>query len=158
MDKRISHLPKVWFGLVLTLILFLVQILDSLQTGQFKGLPSIIASLAVFAYWLFCIYRLHEILAEISDYPYPVPPEKAAAFHLIPVFNLYWMFKWPKEMGRFLNGSGLVHMSSGLGILLLFSFIVMRFDATIGYILLFSVTLYIRKKLAVYIELKQKFL
>ena len=30
-------------------------------------------------------------------------PLRAAWFHLIPFYGLYWVFKWPRELARFVN-------------------------------------------------------
>lgn len=55
------------------------------------------------AHWLWCVYRVHRIMAEDMDHSHPVPPGRAAWFHLIPVYNLFWALKWPREIARSVN-------------------------------------------------------
>lgn len=52
------------------------------------------------AYWFYCIYRTHKVLAEATDGAHPISPHKAVWFHLIPVYNLFWVFKWPVEIAK----------------------------------------------------------
>lgn len=52
------------------------------------------------AYWLYCIYRTHRALAKATDGAHPISPLAAAGFHLFPLVNLYWVFKWTNEMAK----------------------------------------------------------
>ena len=52
------------------------------------------------AYWLYCIYRTHRALAKATNGAHPISPGAAVWFHLIPLYNLYWVFKWPNEMAK----------------------------------------------------------
>jgi hypothetical protein len=39
----------------------------------------------------------------VSGYNHPISGARAVAFHFIPFFNLYWVFKWPATIARFVN-------------------------------------------------------
>jgi hypothetical protein len=39
----------------------------------------------------------------IPGWMHPISPARAVGFHFIPFFNLYWMFKWPREISLFVN-------------------------------------------------------
>jgi hypothetical protein len=153
----LSPLPKVWIGFVLALLVLLLElivgaVLDIL--GKDLLLLLLVINLAVFAYWLFCIHRFHRLLAELSNNEYPIAPHGAAAFHLIPIFNLYWIFKWPIQFAKYINSQGRVQMVSGmwLGFFILVSFLLNRIEPAIGFVSLFSIAMYINKKLFRHLE------
>jgi hypothetical protein len=54
-------------------------------------------------YWQFSIYRIHKALRRVTNGSYPISPSRAILFGLIPVFNLYWLFRWTSELTRFVN-------------------------------------------------------
>jgi hypothetical protein len=56
--------------------------------------------IAGWAYWLYCVHRVHEVMAQVTDGDHPVSPNRAAWFHLIPIYNLYWVFKWTGEIAK----------------------------------------------------------
>jgi hypothetical protein len=74
--------------------------------------------------WLFSLYCLYRILKTIKtdDPGHPLDIKKAVLFNLIPVFNLYWIFKWTRLMVKYINVK-LSRNSSGVlsGIILLFA-------------------------------------
>jgi hypothetical protein len=55
------------------------------------------------AHWLWCVYRVHRVMAEGMDHCHPVSPGDAVWFHLIPVYNLFWVLKWPREIAKSVN-------------------------------------------------------
>ena len=59
---------------------------------------------------------------------------RAVWFHFIPLFNIYWMFKWPVELARMLNEKAGRTIVPGtiLGISVFFGFALLRFDTAIG--------------------------
>jgi hypothetical protein len=158
----VSPLPKVWIGFPLALLVFFFELLEVIfEMERNAFLWRIVLVLVVFAYWLFCIQRIHTVLAELSCNQYPVTPNKAAAFHLIPIFNLYWIFKWPNELANYINGKGRVQMIGGLGLgfLLLGSFFLLkRVDSAFGLVCLFSIAMYINQKLSVHVGERASFI
>jgi hypothetical protein len=49
------------------------------------------------------VYEYHVVLSEATAGTYPIKPLRAAWFHVIPIYGLYWVFKWPRELARFVN-------------------------------------------------------
>ena len=62
-----------------------------------------LAGVGGYSYWLFCVYRIHKILAEYTQGKYPIAAWKSVAFHFIPLFSVYWIFKWPGTLANFVN-------------------------------------------------------
>src|SRR5215469_8193388 len=104
-QKKVSlRLPRMWIGLFLGCVCLLVEI------ASFTGMRADsllvadrVAGWLGFGYWLFCVHRMHRILAQATNGSYPVGPRRALWFHFIPLFNLYWYFRWPYRMGKFFN-------------------------------------------------------
>lgn len=70
--------------------------------------------------------------------------------HWIPIYNLYWVFKWPSEIATFVNWRMQSPAMKGpiAGLLVLLAVLVGRFvDGAIGLVLLFSSGFYISKYL-----------
>lgn len=58
---------------------------------------------AGWAFWLYCIYRTHRSLGEATNKAYPIMPAKAVWGHLIPLYNLFWVFRWTSVLAGHLN-------------------------------------------------------
>ncbi len=66
--------------------------------------PPALASLfaiAALLYWLRAVHAVHAKLAELTDGRHPVRPGAAWFGHLIPGYNLYWIFAWPRAIDGF---------------------------------------------------------
>jgi len=89
---------------------------------------------------MICAYELHLILRQVTTGSYPITPMRAAWFHAIPFFGLYWVFKWPRELARFVNTRlpvPLMHPDR-TGLAVFVAFLVFLFaDRGFGMILLF---------------------
>ena len=142
--------PWVWVGFLFAGLLFICEVvfvfMDLEETNltiavTLIGLPGMI-------YWLFCIYRIHKILAELTNNRYPISPAEAAVKHLIPFYNIYWVFAWPAELSNFLNRRGRVSIISGyvIGTMLLLSLLARTIDGAIGMAFVFGVTMYVSSK------------
>ena len=158
-----SSPPWVWVGFLFTFAFLVIEIVFAILTfdeegtspdaqmsllfGLF-GLPGII-------YWMFCVHRIHKILGEMTRGRYPITPLEAALKHLIPFYNLYWVFKWPGEFSDYLTRRGRIKIVSGsvLGLMLLLSLIVYRVvDGAFGMAGLFGVTMFISSKLKAHVQ------
>jgi len=62
-----------------------------------------LANFISLVYWLVCVYEFHVVLRYVSSGAYPIKPLRAAWFHLIPIYGLYWVYKWPRELARYVN-------------------------------------------------------
>ena len=162
-----SNPPWVWVGFLFAFAFFVIEVGFVIATFNWDeevasstgdaqlslmlgllGLPGII-------YWMFCVHRLHKILAEMTRGRYPNAPLETALKHLIPFYNLYWIFKWPGEFSDYLNRRGRVQIISGaaLGVLLLLGLLIFRlFDGAIGMAWLFGVTMFMSSKLKAHVK------
>ena len=79
------------------------------------------------------------ILATVTGRKYPISPARAVGFHFIPFYNLYWVFKWPKEMASFVNRRLRANMMrpTPVGVAVLGAIILRVFDPGFGLLLLF---------------------
>lgn len=145
-----SSVPWVWFGFFFAFAFlvceFLYLFLD--LTPTFRFAPILIGVIA-WIYWLFCVFRFHTILREITRNHYKITEPEAALLHLIPVFNFYWVFKWSSDFSDYLNMRGRVKVVSGkvLGAILLAGVLLMRLDGAIGLFTIFGIGTYMAAKL-----------
>lgn len=153
-----SSPPWVWFGFVFSFAFlvceFLQEALD-LDPQKFTLLLAFIA-LSGWGYWLFCVFRFHTILREISRNHYPITGAEALGKHFIPFYNLIWLFTWPGAFSSYLNSRGRVKMVPGhvIGWLLLGSLLLLRFfDGALGLAAVFSVGMYLSVKLRAHVEM-----
>jgi hypothetical protein len=146
-----KRLPTLWFGFVLAAMLLVVELGEgALNHTENSTLLFSFLWLCGITYWLFCVYRIHLITKETSRSDYPISPLKAVGFHLIPFFNLYWIFRWPNELARFVNRR-LAKPAAAIGwpgFFLLVGFFLKEFDGSLGLFVLFAVLVYFDRKLA----------
>src|SRR2546430_8421541 len=62
-----------------------------------------LANFISLVYWLVCVYEYHVVIAQATAGGYPIKPLRAAWFQLIPIYGLYWGFKWPPGPARFVK-------------------------------------------------------
>lgn len=111
---RGSTVPKVWPGFVFVILPFILilfgpganyQITERLDpgTGRWTDItpPHPMAPFAWilvgagWLFWLYWVYRVHHA-AEADGRA--VSARKAAVLHLVPLYNLYWVFVWPSTL------------------------------------------------------------
>ena len=103
-------LPHVWIGYLLAIATTFAHVVSvdqqpDLSSGQFD-IPPLYVFLPSFVgivYWLVCVHRIHIVMNRIPGWTHPISPARAVGFHFIPLFNLYWIFKWPREISLFVN-------------------------------------------------------
>jgi hypothetical protein len=102
--------PRIWIGYLLgvaTLIAEMIFVeMHPELTKEALLVPPLYLFLAKFislVYWLVSVYEYHVVLAQATARGYPIKPLRAAWFHLIPIYGLYWVYKWPRELARFVN-------------------------------------------------------
>jgi hypothetical protein len=153
-----SSLPWVWFGFFFVAA-FLIQEIITIALGLDESLATLVLlviGLAGWIFWLLCVSRFHKILGEISRNKYPIGSGEAAWKHIIPFYNLVWIFRWPTVMSDYLNRRERVKIVSGsvLGVFLLMSLLIGRFfDGAFGLAGTFIVGMYISVKLRRHVEL-----
>lgn len=154
MQKTIlPSLPQVWIGYLFGLATTVAEVISLDGQPEVKGqlvIPPLYVFLPGFVgivYWLVCVHRIHVVLRSIPGWSHPVSPARAAGFHLLPVFNLYWIFKWPQEVARFVNGQLQMPLMrpTTVGVTLLLAMLLRYFDPGPGLILMFMPLSYVLK-------------
>lgn len=61
-------------------------------------------TLTILASWYFVwhVYLLHRLIHARFEGRYPITARWAALAHFIPIYNAYWLYKWPQELSEFL--------------------------------------------------------
>lgn len=105
-----KQLPRVWIGYLLSFATLAAMIVavekhPELASGELAVPPLylFLAGFVTLVYWLVCVHRMHVVLAQVPEWKHPVSPGRAVGFHFIPVYVLYWLYKWPGEVARFVN-------------------------------------------------------
>jgi hypothetical protein len=93
-------------------------------------------------------------LEELTAGSYPITTGQVVGYHIIPIFNFYWVIKWPISFSAYLNEKGRVTIVSGgfLGFLLFVSFILRFADGAIALFGMFGVLTYMSVKLRRHVE------
>jgi len=106
----VPGLPRIWIGYLLGVATLVAETIAFEMHPEFaKGenpIPPLYLFLALFVgwiYWLVCVYQIHQVMARIPGWRHPISPARAVGFHFIPLYNLYWVFRWPAEIARFVN-------------------------------------------------------
>lgn len=121
-NKNELRFPSIWPGLAAAFVTFLLSIGFTMNTPQpppnstageaFQGWSTtasgFFAAMILFfiismVFWFVAVYQLHKVLAVATNGKYPISARKAVGFEFIPIYNIYWMFKWPGELALFLN-------------------------------------------------------
>jgi hypothetical protein len=151
-----EQLPKLKYGFTTAIVIFLSEVVWGTQrvlspapdAGGYAAAIALIADFAGAAYVLYCISAYHIVLAKVEGWSHPITPKRAVRFHFIPIFNLYWNYKWPYEIARFVNWRMQKHrMSSALaGTVVLLGFLIgIFFGSALGLIAVLSGFAYISR-------------
>ena len=139
--------PRIWVGYLLGGATIVAEMIAISLHPELAKEPLIVPPLYLFlanfislVYWLVCVYEFHVLLMEASSGTYSITPLRSAWFHLIPIYGLYWVYKWPRELARFVNSrlpAPLMRPErTGLAIFLAF-IVFLLLDRGFGMILLF---------------------
>lgn len=151
--KFLKGLPKLWYGYLIAIAFLFTEIASIRIPGDKTNINTIllVISLVGLTYWLVCVYKIHKVLGLATSGNYPISPARAVGYHFIPIYGIYWIFKWIDQCTIFIND----HLSNKqrkigflwplvLSAFLLAGFGIERFyDGAIGLIIQFSVLLYL---------------
>ena len=110
-EALIQHLPKIWIGYLLAIATALGEGIayarnpDLAKHVEF-GIPPLEIFLPTFValvYWLVCVHQYHVVLANVPGLKHPISPARAVWFHFIPIYLVYWIFRWPAAIADFVN-------------------------------------------------------
>ncbi len=156
-SKALPPLPRVWIGYSLGVATMIAEMIAVTLHPELAKEPLLIPPLYLFLanfisliYWLVCVYEYHVVLAQATAGAYPIKPLRAAWFHLIPIYGLYWVFKWPRELARFVNSRLEAPLTrpdrTGLAVFTAFA-VFLVLDRGLGMILLFWAASYLSRSL-----------
>jgi hypothetical protein len=153
-QAKLPRLPQLWVGYLLGVATVVAELIEGSThtpdpvTSDFP-IPNLYLFLLMFVgsvYWLVCVYRYHVVMQQVPGWKHPISPARAVGFHFIPLYNFYWVFRWPQEMARFVNWRfAKPVMKPQMVGLMIFSAFVLRFllDPGLGLILLFLAASYV---------------
>ena len=97
-------------------------------------------ALTGWGYFMFVVYQIHKGMHIYYDGNYPTSPAKAAFMHIVPLYNLFWLYKWPGQMARFVwdRDRARIFPENTVAPLLLVGVLLSRFDYAIGYAILWT--------------------
>ncbi len=172
LKKPSTPMPKIWIGYILVIVLSVLKswvvfysaipmitldkvtketLLDVTNTVTNTSAYFIITYIEIMicsAYWLYCIYKIHVVLARSTGNKYSITPGRAVIGHLFPFYDVYWLFKWSNEIALFVNNK----MSSKIiykyvpGLFILGGFIwVWAVGGLIGFVAVYAASSYIAR-------------
>jgi len=147
--------PRIWIGYLLGVATLIAEMVALTLHPELAKEPLLIPPLYLFlanfislVYWLVCVYEYHVVLAQVTSGAYPIKSTRAAWFHLIPIYGLYWVFKWPRELARFVNNRLQAPLMrpdrTGLAVFVAFA-VFLVLDRGVGMILLFWAASYLSR-------------
>jgi hypothetical protein len=86
-------------------------------------------------YYLYLVYTIHEIAEIRYNGRYEVSPTKATLFHLIPIYNLFWLYLWPNQLGEYIRKKEMKTFFNQGGVigLIIAGTILAKIDFALGY-------------------------
>jgi hypothetical protein len=107
----IARLPKIWIGYALAFATLAGEMVAVARNPELaKGVQITVPPLEIYlpafvglVYWLACVHRYHVVLANVPGYKHPITPARAVWFHFIPIYVIYWVFRWPAAIADFVN-------------------------------------------------------
>lgn len=143
--QPIPPLPRVWIGYLLgaaTVTAQFVAVEGHPELAKELGIPPLYLFLAAFVgfvYWLVCVHRIFAVLDHVPQWNHAISPARAVGFHFIPIYNLYWCFRWPREIAEFVNAQvgGPMMKPAAVGAAVLLAFLLRILDPGLGLILSF---------------------
>ena len=150
---KLPPLPQLWVGYLIGFANIVGEfVYASLHPEVAKEefpIPPLYLFLLIFVgwvYWLVCVYRYHEIMQRVPGWKHSISPARAVGFHFIPIYNLYWFFKWPREIAKFVNWrfGQPVMKPKMVGLMFLAAYVLhFLFDPGLGLIMLFLAASYV---------------
>lgn len=146
----------VWIGFVLCAGVFVIELIDAAM-NQLNSIWFLAVDFGSVVYLLMCIYRFHRILRDVTFGAYPIKPSEAVFFHLIPLFNFYWLFAWPSRFADYVNAEHAIKVVPGavLGLLFILSALIAKLGfPSLGLAGFFGVMAYLTNRLGHYADFR----
>jgi hypothetical protein len=155
-----ADLPNFRIGINLSVLYFLFSYGMGIISYYVKGTSNdltltlaylaAVATLIFFIFWLVCVGQLHRLIQKNLANDYPISPNQAVWLHLIPLYDVYWLFKWPMVLAEFIKSKTITCRipSWALGFLLLAGISLSWFNLGAGMLILYIVGFYLAEKIS----------
>jgi hypothetical protein len=105
LEKVKLRLPNMVIGFMLAVMALTAE--GGLFIHKIPVGPAVTARLLIsfsaWVYWMFCIFRIHRIMARATHGRYKVSPFGAIWPQFIPIYCWIWALQWPRRLAKFLN-------------------------------------------------------
>jgi len=105
-----ERLPNVGIGYLLALATLVGEVVAVARNPGLAQAANAVPPLEIYlpsylglVYWLVCVHRYHTLLKNVPGWNHPISPARSVGFHFIPVYFLYWIFRWPAAIADFVN-------------------------------------------------------
>lgn len=132
-----TGLAVAWLGFLLAFVYVIAMAIEGEPGAKQCGLR-IWSWILAYAYWLFCVYRMNAAIRRATGGQHPIIPSQAVTFHFVPVFNLFWIFKWTNAVGSFLRSRGQTFVTGEGGFYILVAFAISTLDSLLSLLALFG--------------------
>jgi hypothetical protein len=150
---NLPPLPQLWVGYLLGIATIIAELVAASSNPEMAKAAFPIPPLYLFllllvgwVYWLVCVYRYHEVMQHVPGWKHPISPARAVGFHFLLGYNLYWFYKWPREIAMFVNwrfGKSVMRPRM-VGLMFLVAYVLrILFDPGLGLIFLFLAASYL---------------
>jgi hypothetical protein len=149
MSSKEKRFPPIWPLLFIAALSFLLGNIELSREPEINEFIRVLVPFSGLCYWLYCVRRFHLAVVDVPGWNHPISPAQAVWLHLIPLYNFYWIFKWPAELANFVKWkTGSKAMGKyEVGIMLLIGGILGRMHASIALGFLFITAKYIEASL-----------
>ncbi len=136
-------LPRLSRGYYFAGLFFFLELADGVfdLTPPKSHWPALFLLLG-WLYWRICVYKLHQYIYFRDDSITSITPGQALGYSFIPLYNIYWLFKWSNSIIDGINRKNppekLVKSSIAIAILLN-GLIVTRIDPALSLFLIFLI-------------------
>ena len=99
--KDYPSLPNPYIGYLFSVI-FVVSVFNSYDKKTDYAIQLSIVLLS-WIYYLYVVYTLHEDIQVRYNNQYKISPLTATLYHIIPFYNVYWLYKWTESYCTYVN-------------------------------------------------------
>ncbi len=137
--RTLKHprLAPAWVGFLLVALYVAAGVYEAQPGAPQYGLR-VWAWLLTLTYWLYCVYRINSALRVATNNAHPIIPSQSVTFHFVPIYNIYWVFRWTNAVGAFLRSRSQTYARGEAGACILFAAVLGKVEPVLGLLALFA--------------------
>lgn len=150
LSPELKEMPSILGGFIFTALsyAFILGVDFPGPEGELPTmlvLPVAVALFGPWVYWLYCVMKFHDAIWAVEGYRHPISSNEAVSLQLVPLANIWWSFRWPSEIARFVNWRRQEKAMRGwvAGLLVMAAALTTAFVWTLGAFFLFAAGGYI---------------